>query len=182
MRFIPNMLSVSRIPLGGLAFTLAITGFWAAACVVLIAGALTDFIDGVIARRLGVASDFGRRVLDPLGDMTLTVASLMGLLVSGVWPWWIGVVLLSGIVTLQTIAFVCASKKNRLMSVLKKAQRILQPILNLLLLFCMGATYLYVAAGGGIVGLVMIMALLVIAVGLGFYRQERLKAFLTDSY
>jgi CDP-diacylglycerol--glycerol-3-phosphate 3-phosphatidyltransferase len=48
--------------------------------------ALTDFLDGMLARRLGAESAFGR-VADPLADRLLVAAGLVGLLILGRLHW-----------------------------------------------------------------------------------------------
>lgn len=47
-----------------------------AATVVFVVAALTDYVDGIIARRYGAISDFGK-LLDPLADKILIMAALV---------------------------------------------------------------------------------------------------------
>ena len=54
---------------------------------------LTDKIDGDLARRYGLVTDFGK-IADPIADKSLMAAALIGLAVIGVLPWWIPVVIL----------------------------------------------------------------------------------------
>src|SRR5262245_57339044 len=46
------------------------------AMIVFIVAAFTDYIDGIIARRYGAVSDFGK-LLDPLADKILVMAALV---------------------------------------------------------------------------------------------------------
>jgi len=55
----------------------------------LAAVALTDYLDGVLARRLGQVSEIGR-FLDPLADRLVVFASVAGGLLAGVVPGWLG--------------------------------------------------------------------------------------------
>lgn len=64
-----------------------------AAAVVFVAAAVTDFIDGAIARRRGITSDFGA-LLDPIADKALITVALVGLSVLGDLAWWITAVIL----------------------------------------------------------------------------------------
>lgn len=55
----------------------------------LAAVALTDYLDGVLARRLGQVSEIGK-FLDPLADRLVVFASVAGGLLAGVVPGWLG--------------------------------------------------------------------------------------------
>ena len=63
------------------------------AAIVFIAAAVTDFLDGSIARRRGITSHFGA-VADPIADKALITVALVGLSLLGQLPWWITVVIL----------------------------------------------------------------------------------------
>jgi cardiolipin synthase (CMP-forming) len=83
MTSLPNLLTISRIvaiPLVIAAFFLPplIDPDWArwGACVVFSAAALTDWLDGHLARRWQQQSDFGR-FLDPIADKLLVAATLL---------------------------------------------------------------------------------------------------------
>lgn len=62
------------------------SGVWAAALFTVVA--LSDFVDGRIARRLG-ADSRGGRVLDHAADITFILASLALYAGVGVVPWWV---------------------------------------------------------------------------------------------
>ncbi|MDD2794528.1 CDP-diacylglycerol--glycerol-3-phosphate 3-phosphatidyltransferase [Acidocella sp.] len=87
---LPNILTLSRIgaiPL--LVLFVAIGAPWAdflAALVFLIA-AVTDYLDGRLAREMAQLSDFGR-MLDPIADKLLIGATLMALVGFGHLPGW----------------------------------------------------------------------------------------------
>jgi cardiolipin synthase (CMP-forming) len=83
MTSLPNILTMSRIvaiPLVIAAFYLppSIDPHWArwGACVVFSAAAVTDWLDGHLARRWEQQSDFGR-FLDPIADKLLVAATLL---------------------------------------------------------------------------------------------------------
>jgi cardiolipin synthase len=78
---LPNLLTLSRIgaiPL--LVLLVALRGPWTdlLACIVFTAAAITDYLDGQIARSRRQLSDFGR-MLDPIADKLLVGAALMTL-------------------------------------------------------------------------------------------------------
>lgn len=78
---------------------------WVAAGLFLVA-ILTDSVDGFLARRLNLVTDFGKLV-DPIADKILVGAALVGLSVLGELSWWItGLILLReiGITVFRFIA------------------------------------------------------------------------------
>lgn len=66
---------------------------WVAFAVFAIA-MVTDRVDGQIARRYGLITDFGK-LMDPIADKALTGAALVGLSFLGHLPWWITLVILA---------------------------------------------------------------------------------------
>ena len=76
---LPNLLTLSRIaaiPVLVLLVAIHLPGADMAACVVFSAAAITDWLDGRIARVRRQMSDFGR-MLDPIADKLLVGATLM---------------------------------------------------------------------------------------------------------
>ncbi|GAA4026419.1 CDP-diacylglycerol--glycerol-3-phosphate 3-phosphatidyltransferase [Allokutzneria multivorans] len=55
---------------------------------------ITDRIDGSVARRYGLVTDFGK-IADPIADKALTGAALIGLSVLGDLPWWVTIAILA---------------------------------------------------------------------------------------
>ena len=68
---IPNILTLSRLPLSVVLFACIAHESWLAGLIVFGVAALTDWLDGLLARRLNQLSAFGRSV-DPLIDKVLT--------------------------------------------------------------------------------------------------------------
>ncbi|TAM93546.1 MAG: CDP-diacylglycerol--glycerol-3-phosphate 3-phosphatidyltransferase [Jatrophihabitans sp.] len=64
-----------------------------AAWAVFALASVTDRLDGDLARRRGLVTDFGK-LADPIADKALVGASLIGLSVLGDLPWWVTVVIL----------------------------------------------------------------------------------------
>ena len=79
MSSLPNVLTVSRIvlvPLFVIAFFLpGESGRWIVFVLFCLAG-VTDAVDGMIARRLGAVTSFGR-MLDPIADKLIVSAALL---------------------------------------------------------------------------------------------------------
>jgi cardiolipin synthase len=63
------------------------------ALVVLVASAVTDWLDGKLARLLDQMSVLGA-LLDPIADRLYIFATLSGFVARGIIPWWAAVVLL----------------------------------------------------------------------------------------
>lgn len=92
---IPNLLSFARL-LGVPVFLWLILGPHADgwALVLLMVSGITDYLDGKIARATGQISRLGQ-LLDPLADRLYIAATLLGLAIRGIVPWWLVVLLLS---------------------------------------------------------------------------------------
>lgn len=61
-----------------------------AAAGVFVLAAVTDRVDGELARRWSLVTDVGK-VADPIADKALTGAALVGLSLLGTLPWWVAV-------------------------------------------------------------------------------------------
>ncbi len=69
-------------------------GWHYAALFTFIGAALTDFIDGQIARRTGTITEFGK-IADPLADRLLVISVLITLMARSYIPWWMGLIIVS---------------------------------------------------------------------------------------
>ncbi|MDQ2795866.1 MAG: CDP-alcohol phosphatidyltransferase family protein [Actinomycetota bacterium] len=90
---IPNALSVLRL-LGVPLFLYLLLGphadLWA--LVILMLSGFTDWLDGVLARKLNQMSEFGA-LLDPLADRMYILATLVGLVLRDVIPLWLAIII-----------------------------------------------------------------------------------------
>ena len=87
---LPNKLTVLRILLTPLFLLFALWEFpfhYAVSLVVFIAAALTDMLDGRIARSRGLITNLGK-FLDPLADKMLTTAAFLVFMVTGQMDVW----------------------------------------------------------------------------------------------
>ncbi len=90
---IANILTVTRL---ALVPVFLLTLFWAeestgwrlTSALVFAVASITDHVDGQLARKFGLVTDFGK-VIDPIADKALTGAALFGLSILGELPWWI---------------------------------------------------------------------------------------------
>jgi CDP-diacylglycerol--glycerol-3-phosphate 3-phosphatidyltransferase len=81
--------------------------FWSA--IVFTLAALTDVLDGWLARRMGVVSVLGK-FLDPLADKLIVMASLIWMVPMGRVPGWVVVVLLGREISVTGLRSVAASE------------------------------------------------------------------------
>ncbi len=91
MRYLPNILSGLRILLVPVFLLVFFCGgeqamIWAA--LVFLLAAITDFLDGHIARKYNYITNLGK-ILDPVGDKLLTLAMVACLAIRRVIPVWI---------------------------------------------------------------------------------------------
>ncbi|WP_449408103.1 CDP-diacylglycerol--glycerol-3-phosphate 3-phosphatidyltransferase [Microbacterium maritypicum] len=101
-RQLPNAITVARIPLAVVFFIVLLLGGtygipdltlrWIAAILFVIAIS-TDWVDGYLARRYDIVSDFGK-LWDPIADKLLTGAGFIGLAILGELHWWLVVIIL----------------------------------------------------------------------------------------
>jgi CDP-diacylglycerol---glycerol-3-phosphate 3-phosphatidyltransferase len=90
---VANILTVTRLALVPV-FLLTLfaaeesTGWRLTAALVFAVASVTDNIDGRLARKYGLVTDFGK-VIDPIADKALTGAALFGLSILGELPWWV---------------------------------------------------------------------------------------------
>jgi CDP-diacylglycerol--glycerol-3-phosphate 3-phosphatidyltransferase len=93
---IPNILTLIRIALIPVLAVLLLSpsreaGFWAAA--VFAVASITDWLDGYLARRMGIVTVFGK-FLDPIADKLMVMAALIMILPFERVPAWMVLVIL----------------------------------------------------------------------------------------
>jgi cardiolipin synthase len=91
---VPNLLSVGRL-FGVPLFLWLLLGPHADgwALIVLMVSGFTDWADGVLARRLNQTSSLGA-LLDPLADRLYILATLFGLVLRHIIPWWLAALII----------------------------------------------------------------------------------------
>jgi CDP-diacylglycerol--glycerol-3-phosphate 3-phosphatidyltransferase len=109
---IPNLLTFGRILMIPLCLWFLDqdtprSGFWAG--IVFTLAALTDVLDGYLARKLGVVSVLGK-LLDPLADKLIVMASLVWMVPMGRMPAWVVVVLVGRELSVTGLRSVAASE------------------------------------------------------------------------
>lgn len=108
---LPNMLTLLRILMIPLFWYLLMygggenTATRVAATVVFVVAAITDWLDGWLARKQGLVTTFGK-IADPLADKALTGVALIGLSVLGELWWWVTILIIIREVGVTLIRFV----------------------------------------------------------------------------
>ncbi len=109
---LPNLLTLARVAVIPLLVGLLLSdsreaGFWAAA--LFGAAAVTDFIDGWLARKWGVVTVLGK-FLDPLADKLIVMAALIMLIPHGRVPAWAVFLLLAREVIITGLRSIASSE------------------------------------------------------------------------
>jgi cardiolipin synthase len=81
-----NLISVIRLMAIPVFLYLVIQDLLVAAFVLLVAAVLTDFVDGMVARRMNQITKLGQ-FLDPFADRLFIAATVIALAIQGVVPW-----------------------------------------------------------------------------------------------
>ncbi len=125
---VANLLTVVRLALVPFFLWLLFTdGIWwrLAALIVFALASVTDRIDGELARKHNLVTDFGK-IADPIADKALTGSALVGLSLLGELWWWVTVVILVREIGITLLRFVvirygviAASKGGKLKTMLQ---------------------------------------------------------------
>jgi cardiolipin synthase len=91
---IPNLITILRLLLVPLVVLMINEAQWAAAFALFALAGISDAVDGFIARRFDMRTEFGAYI-DPLADKALLVSIYITLSVVGVLPSWIAIVVVS---------------------------------------------------------------------------------------
>lgn len=109
-RTLPNLLTLVRLLLVPVLAVLLLaqdgldpTLRWWATAIFLVA-ALTDLVDGELARRSGTVTNVGK-VADPIADKAITGVALIGLSYLGDLAWWVTIVILAREIAVTALRF-----------------------------------------------------------------------------
>lgn len=105
---IPNILSFIRLALVPVFLVLVITGQDGLALLVLLFASVSDYADGIIARRFNQITRLGQ-LLDPAADRLFIFSALIGLAVREVIPWWLFVAIVARDVMLLVLGITLAN-------------------------------------------------------------------------
>lgn len=93
-KHVPNILTIVRFLLIPVIVLFSLNNNYIATIIVLTISGITDILDGFIARRYNLISDFGK-LMDPLADKATQLTILVILSIKEIIPFWIMIVVLS---------------------------------------------------------------------------------------
>jgi CDP-diacylglycerol--glycerol-3-phosphate 3-phosphatidyltransferase len=109
---VPNQLTVARMVLTVL-FVVSLSFDWAYSCTTALAlfivASITDYVDGELARRWNMETNFGR-LMDPLADKVMMAAALICLSGRHVFPPWVAVIIIGREFLITGLRMLAASR------------------------------------------------------------------------
>jgi len=112
LKHLPNLLSLARLALAPYVFVLLVRREYRTVLVLFAIAGLTDFLDGLAARKLGSTSRLGAG-LDPVADKVLLSGTFLTLALTGAIETWVAVVVLGRDVLILAAAGVLYLAKSR---------------------------------------------------------------------
>lgn len=109
---LPNFLTLFRLVLTALFVVCLSLHFpWhnTAALALFLLATLTDYLDGEIARRWNLITDFGK-LMDPLADKVLTASAFICLITEGLIPAWVVIIIISREFLITGLRLLASSK------------------------------------------------------------------------
>ena len=102
---IPNIITFLRLLLAPVMVVLILSHHWVAAAFLFLAAAVSDVLDGLIARRFEMRSTLGA-CIDPIADKALLVCVYIALSMVGILPVWLTVIVVARdiLITLGIVA------------------------------------------------------------------------------
>jgi CDP-diacylglycerol--glycerol-3-phosphate 3-phosphatidyltransferase len=109
---LPNQLTVARFGLTA-AFVAVLSADWRfghiAGLVIFVSAGISDYLDGHIARKRKLVTDFGR-LMDPLADKIMMAAAFICLVPLHAFPAWVAIVIISREFAITGLRLLAASK------------------------------------------------------------------------
>lgn len=91
---IPNLITIARLIIVPIVIVMIMQGEWGWAFTLFVVAGISDGVDGYLARRLDMRTEFGAYI-DPLADKALLVSIYVMLPIIGVLPGWLAIVVVS---------------------------------------------------------------------------------------
>lgn len=136
----PNLLSFTRILLSfGVMKTVLELRFSAALVLLFVAG-ITDFLDGYIARKLGIVSQFGA-ALDPLADKILMFFTYISVAYINMIPMYVVITVIARDILILSAVIICFSRKIKIKMAPLISSKINTTIQIIYVLFVLACNY-----------------------------------------
>ncbi|WP_114945925.1 CDP-alcohol phosphatidyltransferase family protein [Microvirga calopogonii] len=91
---IPNIITIGRLIIVPIVIVMIMQQRWATAFALFVVAGVSDAVDGFIARKFDMRSEFGAYI-DPLADKSLLVSIYVTLAIVGAIPGWLAIVVVS---------------------------------------------------------------------------------------
>jgi CDP-diacylglycerol--glycerol-3-phosphate 3-phosphatidyltransferase len=108
---LPNKLTMARVVAVPFFIAAYMTGYYIIAFVLFIAASFTDMLDGKIARKRNLITNFGK-IMDPLADKVLVYSAFCLMVGDGTIPGWMLIVILAREFAIAGMRTVAASEGN----------------------------------------------------------------------
>ena len=106
---LPNKLTILRVIAVPFFVVLYLMNYRIAAFLLFIAASFTDMLDGKIARKYGLVTNFGK-IMDPLADKVLVYSAFCLMVENGTVPGWVLILILAREFTVAGMRTVAASE------------------------------------------------------------------------
>ena len=107
---LPNKLTLLRIcliPVFVILMLSQVSNFFLISCVIFIIASITDFLDGKIARKYNLVTDFGK-FMDPLADKLLVLSALICMIEYDVVAGWMVIIIVARELTVSILRAIAA--------------------------------------------------------------------------
>ena len=106
---LPNKLTIGRVVAVPFFVAAYMLEFYPVALVIFVAASFTDMLDGKIARKHGLVTNFGK-IMDPLADKILVYSAFCLMTAGGIVPGWMFIVILAREFAVSGMRTVAASE------------------------------------------------------------------------
>ena len=111
---LPNKLTLLRIcliPVFVIVMLSQMNNFFLISCIIFILASITDFLDGRIARKHNLVTDFGK-FMDPLADKLLVLSALICMIEYNLVAGWIVIIIVARELTVSILRAIAADNGN----------------------------------------------------------------------
>lgn len=178
-KYIPNFLTMLRFPMALFCAIYAIALEPRALTISLVLFALasiTDFLDGYLARKWDIISNFGK-IADPIADKALTLGVMLAFCVAGIFPLWALILIFLREVSITIVRLMLLPKKVVLAAIysgkLKTCSQIAVLIIIYLLMIFKSSINNEQLINNAIFIMVLLTVLITVYSGLEFYIKNR---------
>ena len=134
---LPNKLTVGRMVAVPFFIAAYLLGYFPAALIIFILASITDALDGNIARKQGLVTNFGK-IMDPLADKILVYSALCLFIESGIIKAWMLIIILAREFIVAGMRTVAASEGTVLAAGMSgKIKTVLQMVAVIVYLFAL---------------------------------------------